>query len=100
MGDLEVPIHELEHVAGRLDLLIEEFHSAGEIVKHHGADIGSGTVKDALHEFADNWETHREELLGKMQAVRDMAAKGREAYLDADDKLARSILKALAEEHR
>lgn len=100
MGDLDVPIHELEAVAGHLDLLIEEFSGSGNIVRSYDADVGSGSVRDALHEFADNWETHRQELLGTMQAVRDMAAKGREAYLDADNKLAASLVAAVTGGHR
>jgi hypothetical protein len=94
-ADLVVPLELLEQTAGSLDLLIEEFAGAGRIVDDFHDDIGSPKVLDALHDFSGNWKTHREELLHKMVAVRDMAAKGRQAFIDADNKLAADIRAAI-----
>lgn len=97
-NDLVVPIDLLADLASSLMLLMEEFHNAGDIVKGLAHQIGAEEVIDALDEFADNWDKHREELLKHMSGVYDMASKGREAFINADDDLAKDISQALQQE--
>lgn len=89
--DLEVPLELLADTSQSLDLLIAEFHSSGRIVDEAHDLVGSRKVIEALGEFSGSWRVHREKLIERMVAVRDMACKGREAFVDADNDLARAI---------
>jgi hypothetical protein len=75
-------------------MLTEEFKNAKTIVDGYDSAVGSHTVTGALHNFADNWKVHRDDLLKKMDGVYQMATESHKAYLDTDDKLAQDIAKA------
>ena len=99
MGDLVVPLDLLAETVGSLDLLIAEFHDAGRIVDQSADEVGAPVVRDALDEFASSWKAHRENLIAKMIAVRDMAAQSRQAFIAADNELAGAIRDAVDAEH-
>ena len=95
MDELAVPLDMLAAIAGDLDLLISEFEQSGNVVQEAHHDVGSPTVMAALTDFAGNWAVHRKELVDKIVGVRDMAEKGRQAYIDADNKLAQDIRQSI-----
>jgi hypothetical protein len=94
--DLKVDLALLESTAGSLGMLTEEFKNAQTIVDGYDSAIGSPVVNHAVHNFAKNWKTHREDLLKKMDGVYQMATESHKAYVDTDDSLAQDIQKAVA----
>lgn len=99
MGDeLHVDLDLLGQTAGSLGMLIEEFHRASDIAKGEQSHLGSPTVIDGMEDWVSAWDKHREDLLKSMQAVYDMATKSREAYIKADNDLAKAISDATTQE--
>jgi hypothetical protein len=91
MGDLVVDLGLLESTAGALSMLMEEFSNASRIVDDYAGEIGEPALISALDSFAGNWKAHRGKLLSSMESVYKMATESHQAYLQADDRLARDI---------
>ena len=96
MPDLSVDLSLLERAAGALSMLIEELSNSSSIVTFYEDAVGESRLQDALRSFADDWKTHREDLLTSMQSVWKMASQGHHTYIAADDKLAADIRGAYA----
>jgi hypothetical protein len=92
MADLAVNLTLLETTSGSLGMLMHEFNDASDIADSYAADVGSGTLNDALHNFATNWKSHRESLVKAMDGVYKLATQGHDTYIQADDKLAQDLV--------
>lgn len=97
MGDLEVDLDLLGETAGSLGMLIHEFDRAAVIVEDAESAIGRNALLDEMREFVDEWKHNREKLLKSLQAVYEAATGSRDAYVQADNELARSIETAVQE---
>ena len=95
MGDLEVDLDLLGEAAGSLGMLIHEFDRASAVVEDAESAIGRNALLEELRAFVDEWKHNREKLLGSMDAVYKMATDSREAYIQVDNDLARSIQEAV-----
>ena len=95
MADLEVDLDLLGETAGSLGMLMHEFDRAGAIVTDAESAIGRNSLLDEMREFVDEWKHKRAQLLESIDAVRKMASESREAYVRADNDLARSIQDAV-----
>ena len=95
MGDLEVDLDMLGETAGSLGMLIHEFDRAAAIVEDAETAIGRNALLDEMREFVEEWKHNRENLLQSMDAVYKMATESREAYIQVDNDLARSIEEAV-----
>jgi len=87
MTDLRVSYDRLEESVRNLKVIHHEL----EDTKHHQKDIseclGSGQMKHAMHDFAGNWNYHRNKLLEKIESMGELAEKTMEAFQDVDEKL-------------
>ena len=97
MGDPEVDLDLLGETAGSLGMLIHEFDRAAVIVEDAESAIGRNALLDEMREFVDEWQHNREKLLTSLQAVYEAATGSRDAYVQADNELARSIETAVQE---
>jgi hypothetical protein len=91
VADLVVNLSLLESTAGALGMLIEEFSNASKIVQGSQDAVGDPTLISALDDFANDWSSHREDMLSSMQSVYQMATKSHQAYISTDDKLAQEL---------
>jgi hypothetical protein len=95
VGDLEVDLGLLGETAGSLGMLVHEFERAAAIVEDAEPAIGRNPLLDEMREFVEEWEHNREKLLQSLEAVYEAATQSREAYIQADNELARSIQTAV-----
>jgi hypothetical protein len=95
VGDLEVDLDLLGETAGSLGMLMHEFERAATIVEDAESAIGRNALLDEMREYVDEWKHNREKLLKSIQAVYEAASKSREAYIQVDNDLARSISTAV-----
>lgn len=91
MGDLEVDLDLLGETAGSLGMLLHEFSRASAIVETAEDAVGRNELLDELRAFVSDWRHKRELLIESVDAVYRMATRSREAYVEADNHLARSI---------
>lgn len=91
MADLEVDLDLLGETAGSLGMLVHEFQRAAAIVEDAESAIGRNALLDEMREFVDEWSHKREKLVESINAVYQMATQSREAYVQVDNDLARSI---------
>ncbi len=91
MADLEVDLDLLGETAGSLGMLVHEFQRAAAIVEDAESAIGRNALLDEMREFVDEWSHKREKLVESINAVYQMATRSREAYVQVDNDLARSI---------
>ena len=95
MGDLQVDLDLLGETAGGIGMLMHEFERAATIVEDAESAIGRNALLDEMREYVDEWKHNREKLLTSLQAVYEAASKSREAYIQVDNELARSISTAV-----
>jgi hypothetical protein len=92
VGDhLRVDLGLLQETASALDQLKSEFEHSGDIADDEGASVGAHSLRDALHNFANNWEAHRNGITGGISAVAQMAQSGHDGYIEVDKKLADAL---------
>lgn len=72
-------------------MLFNEFKDASAIVSTYQADIGAPVLISALEQFATDWNSHRQQLLGTISNVRQLAAEGRKQFRATDARLASSL---------
>ena len=97
MADLVVDLDLLAETAGGLGMLVHEFERASDIVADHEPVIGRNALLDEMREFVDEWQHNREKLLTSLQSLYEQATGCREAFVQVDDDLARSIQTAVEE---
>ena len=100
MADLEVDLDLLGETAGSLAMLMHEFTKAANLVHDAEAAVGRNPLLDEMREFVDEWKHRRELLIESLDAVHQMATKSREAYVQTDNALARSLTDAAREQPR
>jgi hypothetical protein len=91
MADLIVDLTLLESTDHALGVLFNEFKDASAIVSTYQADIGAAVLINALEQFATDWNSHRQRLLGTISNVRELAAEGHKQFFATDARLASSL---------
>lgn len=94
MADLVVK--DLAGLVSGLDHLIGEFEGALDL-----QDVGRQSTKRgiwgqlnanlSMHDFADNWTTHRNDMVEAMKELRDKVQGANEAWERADKELAETL---------
>ncbi len=93
MADLRVDYAVLEESERRLASLHGQLAASGQASGLADAGWGSGDVVGALAEFHGNWSYHREQILGRIQALGQMTRQSRQSFHAADTALARELAK-------
>lgn len=78
MTEYACDITEIEADGARMSALADALLDIGHLVGVYTDAVGSPAVANALHEFADNWSRHRNEIVDGLrsgvQAAREAAA--------------------------
>jgi len=88
MSDLIVDAGVLEDSQQALTVLKSEFDSIENRRNDTERIWGHDGLRDAMHEFASNWDHHRDELSQKIQDNGEKVATTLETWREADQKLA------------
>lgn len=91
-GYIKVSLDTIELLASDLGDLSEEFGAVATTSDSVNSTIGSGTVRDAVDDFASNWKTRRGRLLESIDAVKEMADSSAKAFSSTDLELANELL--------
>jgi hypothetical protein len=86
MSDLKVDFTTLEDSHRAAQTLKSEFDDLPHRVSDD-AHWGHHDVRDAMHEFATNWDYHRDVLSGKIGEVGEKVESCLTTFRDADQKL-------------
>ena len=89
-GRLSVDLDALGQVATQLDGLKSEFEQSTRLADVDDT-VGSDAVRDALHEFGNNWKWHKLKLVEKIDSVKTMASESKLTYEKADLDLASAL---------
>jgi hypothetical protein len=84
MDDLEQLSKDLSTVRDKMAETAENVDSTKEI-------LGSGKIKDALHDFEHRWKDKREEIDGNAESLVGMLDASHEQFTDVDTNLANSL---------
>ena len=93
MADLKVDYQLLDSIERDLGNLVSQFeHIEAQTGSYDGA-MGSSDIVGAMGGFSGNWDHHREQMVGSMQALGQMVSSTKNHFRDADDKLKSSLTK-------
>ena len=91
MADLKVDYQLLDSTERTLSSLTSEFQNIKARGSGYDGATGSGDIAGAMDSFAGNWDYHRDELVGSMQALGRMITEAKKQFTQTDDRLASSI---------
>ncbi|MET9529473.1 MULTISPECIES: hypothetical protein [unclassified Streptomyces] len=92
MGDesnLKVDYDLLTETERSLKHIRREFRKCGTRQDELAEDVGAQPLRDAMHEFADNWSGNRKQMLANLDDVLKLVTTTRESFESTDNKLAR-----------
>lgn len=98
MSDLIVDYHVLEQSESLLARLHQQLGAGTGYSLAADSDWGHAGVAAAVGGFHNDWSYHRQQIMGRMQALHTMARQSRQSFQGADNKLA-SELKSAAAKH-
>jgi hypothetical protein len=87
MSDLRVDIALLSETERSMQMIHKELSSCAARRDALAEVWGSDAVGSAMSSFVDNWDRHRAQLLGSIEAVGEMAAGCRDGFATVDDRL-------------
>jgi hypothetical protein len=85
---------ELHNTADTLARLKSEFDNAGQIVDHYAGYLGSGRMADTLHEFATNWDIHKQAITKDLDHLAGITKEAADAWDGLDRDLAKALTDA------
>lgn len=88
MSDLIVDYQVLEQAEQLMGRLHQQVSGGGTWSLAQDRDWGFGGVSSAMGGFYGDWSYHRQQILGRMQALHTMSVQSRQAFQGADAKLA------------
>jgi hypothetical protein len=89
MADLVVT--DLTALVTDLDVLISEFEGALDLEDDNDDIWGQLNANLSMGDFADNWTSHRNEMVEAMKKFREKVREVNDAWTDADRKLSESL---------
>ena len=81
----------LEQTEEPMARLHQQISGSGTSSLTKDSDWGLGGVSSAMGGFYGDWSYHRQQILGRMEALHTMARQSRQAFQGADDKLASEL---------
>ncbi|MFD4564626.1 hypothetical protein [Streptomyces sp. NPDC058475] len=91
---VKVSTSELKEISRSVAKLKSHFEHAKDLVDSYDAEIGSGEVASALHDFADDWKKKRKQLCDGLEFLGKTAGAAAKAYDGLDQHLADALLKS------
>lgn len=91
MADLKVDYQLLDSSERTLSNLTSEFQNIKARDSGYDGAMGSGDIASAMDSFAGNWDYHRGQLVGSMQALGKMIGESKKQFTQTDTKLAGSL---------
>ena len=88
MHDLKVDYATLDDSERSLQRIRQEFESATNRRDVLRGSWGSGPIADAMDDFVDNWDRHRNKLVESLKSVGEMCASIKGTFQDVDRQLA------------
>ncbi|WP_419996880.1 hypothetical protein [Streptomyces boninensis] len=74
-SDLIVDYSELESLKKNFATLSREFNNCGSNQDSMGDAYGSYAIRNAMEDFADNWDDHRKELTDQLKKTEEHVKK-------------------------
>ncbi|MGP3922651.1 hypothetical protein [Streptomyces sp. 8N616] len=87
-SDLKVDYRLLEGSEESLKILRREFERCTKRQDALAEAVGAKPLRDAMHEFADNWSDNRKQTLWNIGEVLEMTTKVKDAFRKTDKDLA------------
>jgi hypothetical protein len=94
VSDLIVDYQVLERTEELMARLHQQISGSGTSSLTGDPDWGFGGVSSAMGGFYGDWSYHRQQILGRMQALHTMSAQSRQAFQDTDAKLGSELTQA------
>jgi len=91
VSDLIVDYQVLEQSEQLLARLGQQISAGTGSSAAQGLDWGFGGVVSAMGGFYGDWSYHRQQILGRMEALHTMARQSRQAFQSADSDLTRQL---------
>ena len=91
MTDLRIDYRLLDDSSKTLGFIYDSFDHMKSRTSHTDSDWGSGEIRDAMHDFADNWDKHRHDQMKSIDAMKKMVDETLAGFRDNDGKLAGSL---------
>jgi hypothetical protein len=91
MADLKVDYQLLDSTERTLTSLTSEFQNIEAQEAGYDGAMGSGDIASAMDSFAGNWDYHRGQLVGSMQALGKMITEAKKQFTQTDTKLTHSL---------
>jgi hypothetical protein len=93
MADLKVDYQLLEQTDNSLGSLVGEFQNIQAVQDGYDGALGSGDVAGAMNGFAGNWDYHRKQLVGSMQALQKLVQGAKAGFQKTDNDLTQDLTK-------
>ncbi|WP_349899376.1 hypothetical protein [Parafrigoribacterium soli] len=89
--DLLLNIKMLDETEQNLSSILKEFKNAEKFSDEVAAATGHDHLADKVHDFASNWNAHREGMIEAIQTLHDSVKKIYDAFDETDKSLADAI---------
>lgn len=96
MSDLIVDYGVLEQSEQLLGKLYQQFGAGTGASLAADSDWGYSGVVSAIGGFHSDWSYHRQQIMGRMQALHSMTTQSRQSFQAADGKLASELRSSAA----
>jgi hypothetical protein len=93
VADLIVDYQLLDETERSLSSLTSEFNNIEAQTGSYDGAMGSGDIAGAMGNFSGNWDYHRKQLVGSMEALGKMVSATKQEFQKADCQLAASLTK-------
>ena len=87
MSDLSIDLATLTSASGSIQGIYNEFDGIGRAEGDLGPYWGSGDIKHAMDDFADNWDYHRHKIMSAMKTLGKNLSDAVTGFQQADQKL-------------
>lgn len=91
---IKINTTQLADIGDALNGLINAFQHSGNLVDQYESELGSGRMASTLHQFATNWNVHKQHLLSNLQNLQSAASQGAQAWDGLDADLAKALTDA------
>lgn len=91
MADLKVDYQLLDSAERNLSNLTSEFQHVKAQESGYDRAMGSADIASAMDSFAGNWDYHRGQLVGSMQALGTMITESGKQFTQTDTKLTHGL---------
>ena len=91
MVDLKVDFDLLTESKKALTDIYKAFDGMEKRTSQTDSDWGSNTIKDAMHDFSDNWDKHRHGTMKSIDSVKQAVVASLTHFHQVDGELAHSL---------